>query len=411
MFSVEKNLSEANRCLLCKNARCNKACPISTDIPRIISLYKEGNKSLAKEILFENNPFSSVCSIVCDWYRQCAGHCIRGIKGEPIQFYEIEQELSIEYLMNELNFIAPASNNKKVAVVGGGPAGITVALLLGQKGYEITLYEAEERIGGVLRYGIPAFRLEKNIVDKYEELLSQLNVKIVNNTLIGRDILLDKLKEQYDAVFIGSGAGKPKEMGIKGEDKPFVYYAVDYLKNPAAYNLKGKVLVIGGGNVAMDACRTANRLGCDTTVYYRKTFENMPANKMEIEDAKKEGVKFAVFKAPSEIVDGGMIFCDAENYVDDNGKIQTRVIKGSETLIECDSVIVAVSQTTFKDIYSASSLALTSWDTIKTDENDMTNIEGVFSCGDVVSGAQTVVLAVNNAKRTAMNIDKYIMGE
>ncbi len=407
MYNLNTNKLESERCLLCKNARCTKACPISTDISRVIGLYKEDKKEEAKKILFENNPFSSVCSIVCDWYRQCAGSCIRGIKGEPIHFYEIEQELSIEYLLNDVSFKLPEYNGKKVAVIGGGPSGITVALILAQKGYKITMFEAEEKIGGVLRYGIPQFRLDRKIIDKYEDLLLQLGVEIKNNIYVGKDILLDEIVKSYDATFIGSGAGKAKKMGINGENNEFVYSAIDFLKNPSNYKLGNKTIIIGGGNVAMDAARVANRLNVDTTVYYRKTFENMPANKIEIDDAKKEGVKFEIFKVPVEITLNGIIFCDSQNVVED-GKIVTKIVENSEQLVECDSIIVAVSQTTLKDISTDSNLNFNKWDLIETDDSDMTNIEGVFSCGDVVSGAQTVVLAVNNAKRTALNIDKYI---
>lgn len=196
-------------------------------------------------------------------------------------------------------------------------------------------------------------------------------------------------------------------MGIDGENNEFVYSAIDFLKNPSNYKLGNKTIIIGGGNVAMDAARVANRLNVDTTVYYRKTFENMPANKIEIDDAKKEGVKFEIFKVPVEITLNGIIFCDSQNVVED-GKIVTKIVENSEQLVECDSIIVAVSQTTLKDISTDSNLNFSKWDLIETDDSDMTNIEGVFSCGDVVSGAQTVVLAVNNAKRTALNIDKYI---
>ncbi|NLC96815.1 MAG: NAD(P)-dependent oxidoreductase [Erysipelotrichaceae bacterium] len=404
------NIDEANRCLLCKNARCQAACPINTDIPKVISLYKEGKYLEAQEILFENNPFSSVCSLVCDWDSQCKGNCIRGIKGDPIEFHKIEEELSLDYL-EKLHFEKPELNGKTIAVVGGGPAGLTVAIILARKGYYVTLFDEAPRIGGVLRYGIPDFRLDKSIVDKYEVLLKELGVVVRPNTLIGTVITLDKLVEDgYDAIFVGTGAGKPKELNIKGESLGHIHYAIDYLRSPETFDFKEKVIVIGGGNVAMDAARTAKRQGKDVTVYYRKTFENMPANKPEIEEAIAEGVKFEMFKAPKEFTFDGAIFEDTENYVDENGKVQTKIIEGSKTLVKCDAVIIAVSQTTKKNLVSTSNIELNKWGLLVTDSKGQTSMTGIFGSGDVVSGAKTVVNAIATAKQIAKNMDLYCQG-
>ena len=404
------NITEANRCLLCRNARCQAACPINTDIPKIISLYKEEKFDEAKELLFENNPFSSVCSLVCDWNSQCKGHCIKGIKGEPIEFYKIEQELSLDYL-DKLHFNKPEPNGKRIAVVGGGPAGLTVAIILAQKGYQITLFDENPRVGGVLRYGIPDFRLDKGIVDKYEILLKELGVIIRPNTLIGTVISLDQLlKDGYDAIFVGTGAGKPKELNIKGETMGHVHYAIDYLRSPETYDFNSKVIVIGGGNVAIDAARTAKRQGKDVTIYYRKTFENMPANKHEVDDAIKEGVKFEMFKAPVEFVDDGVVFQDTENYTDDSGKTQTRIIEGTDKVVKCDAAIIAVSQTTKKNLVSSSNIELNKWGLLVTDSKGETSMKGVFGSGDVVSGAKTVVHAIAMAKQIAYNMDLYCRG-
>lgn len=404
------NITEANRCLLCRNARCQAACPINTDIPKVISLYKEEKFDEAKEILFENNPFSSVCSLVCDWNSQCKGHCIKGIKGEPIEFYKIEQELSLDYL-DKLHFNKPEPNGKRIAVVGGGPAGLTVAIILAQKGYQITLFDENPRVGGVLRYGIPDFRLDKGIVDKYEILLKELGVIIRPNTLIGTVISLDQLlKDGYDAIFVGTGAGKPKELNIKGETMGHVHYAIDYLRSPETYDFNSKVIVIGGGNVAIDAARTAKRQGKDVTIYYRKTFENMPANKHEVDDAIKEGVKFEMFKAPVEFVDDGVVFQDTENYTDDSGKTQTRIIESTDKVVKCDAAIIAVSQTTKKNLVSSSNIELNKWGLLVTDSKGETSMKGVFGSGDVVSGAKTVVHAIAMAKQIAYNMDLYCRG-
>ena len=405
------NMSEANRCILCKNARCQNACPINTNIPRVIALYKEGHLEEAKEILFENNPFSSVCSLVCDYNSQCYGHCIKGIKGEPIKFYEIEQELSLDYL-DKLHFEKPERNGKRVAVIGGGPAGISVSMILARKGYHITLFEESPRIGGVLRYGIPDFRLDKTIVDKYEVLLRELGVVIRPNTLIGTVITLDKLlNDGFNAIFVGTGVGKPKELNIKGESLGHVHYAIDYLRTPDAYDLGENVIVIGAGNVAMDAARTAKRQGANVSVYYRKTFENMPANKHEIEYAQDEGIHFETFITPVEFTCEGAIFKRTRNVTDENGKVQTEIIDDSDTLVKCDSVIIAVSQTTKKNLVSTSDIQLNKWGLLMTNEKGETSIKGVFGSGDVVSGAKTVVSAIANAKIIANSIDEYCMGD
>lgn len=248
---------EANRCYICKNPRCKAHCPISTPIPEIIDLFKEGQIAKAGEMLFNNNPLSLVCSIVCPHEDQCKGNCIRGIKGEPVRFCDIERHISKYYLEN-VKLEKEAELDEKIAIVGGGPAGITIAFILAQKGYKITLFDSHDKIGGVLRYGIPEFRLPKSIIDHYEERLIELGVKIRPNTLIGPVLTLDKLfYDGYKAIFIGTGVWNPKTLDIKGESLGNVHYAIDYLKSPNVYNLGDKVCVIGAGDVAMDAARTA----------------------------------------------------------------------------------------------------------------------------------------------------------
>ncbi|WP_234124302.1 NAD(P)-dependent oxidoreductase [Clostridium hydrogenum] len=401
-------LDEANRCLLCKKPNCKKNCPIDTPIPDIISLYKEGKIKEAGEILFNNNPLSVVCSLVCIHEDQCKGNCVRGIKGEPIRFHEIEQEISEQYL-KEVRFKDIEKDKGRIAIIGGGPAGITAAFILARKGYNITIFEAHDKIGGVLRYGIPEYRLPKQLVDTLEERLLELGVKIRPNTVIGPVISLDRLLEDsYKAVFIGTGVWNPKTLDIKGETLGNVHFAIDYLKSPQTYRLGEKVAVIGAGNVAMDAARTAKRNGAEVTILYRKSFDEMPASKQEIMETREDGVKFELFKAPLEITEKGVKLAATENVTDAEGKIRTKIIQGKEEFFECDSVIVAVSQTPKTNIVSnTTELDTNRWGLIVTDEKGNTTKKGTFACGDVVTGAKTVVEAAAQAKIVAETIDEY----
>lgn len=402
-------LNEANRCLLCKNARCKSSCPISTEIPRVVELYREGNIEEAGRILFENNPLSLICAIVCPHEDQCKGSCIRGIKGEPIAFHEIEREISKKYLDN---LVLEKSLDKKdrIAIVGSGPAGLTIALILAQKGYKITLFEAHERIGGVLRYGIPEYRLPNSIIDKFEEKLLKLGVKIRPNTLIGPVITVDRLLEDgYKAIFIGTGVWNPKTLNIKGETLGNVHYAIDYLKSPKVYDLGERVAIIGAGNVAMDAARVAKRMGSKTVqVVYRKGEDDMPATKQEIKEAKEDGVEFTLFKAPLEIREDGLLVCKTENVVGENGRVSTKMLEDEKEFLEFDSIIIAVSQNPKTNIVSTTSdIETDKWGLVLIDEKGNTTKKGVFSCGDVVTGAKTVVHAVAHAKIVADSIIEY----
>ena len=403
-------LFEANRCYLCKNPRCKSNCPIDTPIPEIIELYKEGKIEEAGERLFENNPLSLVCSIVCPHEDQCKGNCIGGIKDEPVRFCDIEREISTEYL-NNISLVKEAELNERIAIVGGGPAGITIALILAKKGYKITLFDAHDKIGGVLRYGIPEFRLPKSILDKYEERLKELGVKIRPNTLVGPVLTLDKLfSDGYNAIFIGTGVWNPKTLDIKGESLGNVHYAIDYLKSPETYDLGKRVCVIGAGDVAMDAARVAKRNGANEVyILYRKGMENIPATKAELKGAIDDGIKFELFKSPLELKEEGILYTETRNEVDENGKVNTVIVEGSEGLFECDSIIIAVSQTPKNNIVSnTNGLETNKWGLLLTDEYGHTTKKGVFASGDVVTGADTVVRASANAKIVASEIEKYI---
>lgn len=403
-------MGEANRCLMCKNARCRSHCPIDTMVPEIIALFKEDKIMEAGEMLFENNPLTAVCAIVCPHEEQCKGNCIRGIKGEPVSFCDIERYISKTYLEN-VRFEKPESRGESVAIIGGGPAGITIAFILAKKGYDITIFDAHEKIGGILRYGIPEYRLPNNLIDLYKDRLLELGVKIRPNTLVGPVITLDKILEDgYKAIFIGTGVWNPKPLSIKGETLGNVHYAIDYLKAPEVYDLGKKVCIIGAGNVAMDAARTAKRSGAEEVyVLYRKGFENMTCTKVELQEAIEDDVKFELFKAPLELTREGVKYIETENAEGEDGRIVTVNKEGTEGLFECDSIIIAVSQNPRNNIVStAKDLSTNKWGLLMTDEAGHTTKEGVFASGDVVTGAKTVVAAAANAKVVAEEIEKYI---
>lgn len=400
---------EADRCLLCKNARCKANCPISTEIPEVIRLFKEGKLDEAGEILFENNPLSAFCAIVCPHEDQCKGNCIRGIKGEPIPFCEMEEFISLKYLKN-VKLEKVGNRDERIAIIGAGPAGITLSIILARKGFKVTLFDAHEKIGGVLRYGIPEYRLHNSIIDRYEEILIELGVKIRPNTLIGPVLTLDKLFfDGYKAVFIGTGVWNPKTLNIKGESLGNVHYAIDYLKSPNVYNLGKKVAVIGAGNVAMDAARVAKRNGAEEVyILYRKGFENMPCTRAELEEAKEDDVNFELFKAPIELTEQGVKYIETKNEVSEDGKVSTITIEGTEGMFECDSVIIAVSQSPRKNIVAnTTGLDTNKWGLLLTDDKGHTTRNGVFASGDVVTGANTVVHAVSYAKIVAESIEEY----
>ena len=391
-------IEAANQCLMCKKPICKEYCPVGTQIPEIISMFKDGKLEQAGEILFENNPLSLVCSIICSHQDQCMGHCVRGIKGEPVQFYQIEEYISTKYL-ETLNLEKPNQDKDRIAIVGSGPAGITIAFILAKKGYKVTIFESKEKIGGVLRYGIPEFRLSKSVLDIYEEKLLQLGVKIRPNTLIGPVLTIDKLfSDGYKAIFIGTGVWSPNKMDIKGETLGNAHFAIDYLKAPSVYRLGKKVAIIGAGNVAMDAARTAKRTPGveEVKIFYRRGLENMTATKVEIEETMKEGALFELYKKPVEIFDNGVAF---KNTNEDDTK---------DIFYECDSVIIAVSQSPKNNIVVNNKGFETSIQgLLVTDEKGYTTKRGVFASGDVVTGSKTVVEAVSNAKLVAVSIEEY----
>jgi glutamate synthase (NADPH/NADH) small chain len=406
-MNMAKNLSkEAKRCLQCKNPQCKKGCPVNTPINEVVNIFLDGDIAKAGEILFNNNPLSIVCSLVCPHERQCEGNCVLGKKGEPIEFSEIEHYIS-DYYLDLLDPQLNIDHNKKIAIIGSGPAGITIAFMLALKGYDITIFEAHEKIGGILQYGIPEFRLPKKIISRLKKKLLAMRIKIRYNTLIGPVITVDDLfRDGYKAIFIGTGVWKPNTLGIKGESLGHVHYAIDYLKSPEVYTLGNKVCVIGAGNVALDAARTALRNGSrNVNVMYRQGEEDITANKAEVEYAKIDGVNFVFYRRPLEITDDGIKYIKTEKTED--GRLVD--IEGTEGLFECDSVIIAVSQGPRANIVSnTKGIDINERGLVVTDYIGETTREGVFASGDVVTGAKTVVEAVNVSKRVAEAIDKYV---
>ncbi|MEG2486208.1 MAG: NAD(P)-dependent oxidoreductase [Cetobacterium sp.] len=400
-------IEEANRCLNCKKPLCKIHCPISTDIPNIINLFKENKIEEAGDILFKNNPLSVFCSILCPHENQCTGHCIKGIKGTPVDFPAIEKEISSKYLSN-LPLQKHNSTDNRVAIIGGGPAGITSAILLAKEGFKVTIFEAFSKLGGVLRYGIPEFRLSKSLIDTFETYLLNLGVKIKYNTLVGPTHTIQNLKDDgFNYIIISTGVWNPKPMGIKGETKGDVHYAINYLISPESYHLGDNVLVIGGGNVAMDAARTAKRMGSHVTVMYRRGEEDMPATKVEIAETKEDGVDFKFYLAPKEISDDLMTFLRTESFTDENGNRKLITLNDSDIAFPYTSIIVAVSQGPKKNIVlSENRVSTDKWGTVVVNDSFETSLENVFSCGDVVTGPKTVVAAVNDAKTVVANILK-----
>ncbi|MFA6741781.1 MAG: NAD(P)-dependent oxidoreductase [Arcobacteraceae bacterium] len=391
-------INSAQTCLDCKKPRCQTGCPVGTPIAEMIRLFLSGDIKEAGEKVFENNPLSIICSLVCPHEKHCEGHCILNKKSIPVNVGGIENYIST-YYMNYREFEKPTPNGRNLAIIGSGPAGISLAMMMAMKGYHVTMYEGNEQIGGVLRYGIPDFRLDKTILDKIEVNLKKLGVNIRKNIMIGKHITLDDMqRDGFDAIFIGTGVWAPKKLGIKGESLGNVHFAIDYLKTPKAYELGKKVVVIGAGNVAMDVARTVIRNGAnDVSIMYRKAEEDMPAEKIEIDHAKIDGVKFKLHSLPLELTEKGI------RYITTNQEIN------EECFEEADSILVAISQTA-RDLIVKNNTGLSLGENglLQSDENGITARKGVFASGDVVTGARTVVEAVAFSKRVAISIEEFI---
>lgn len=398
-------MDEANRCLGCKVPRCQKGCPISTPIPEVIKLLKDNKLDEAGKMLFENNPLTTVCSLVCNHEKQCEGNCVLGIKGTPVHFSTIESYISSTYASKMV--AGPAeSNGKKVAIVGSGPAGLTIAIILARYGYQVTIFEGRDKIGGVLRYGIPEFRLPKSILDDIQyRHLEMKGIKIRPNTQVGGSITIDDMfRDGYKAIFVGTGVWKPNALHIKGETLGHVHFAIDYLNSPDSYRLGKRVAIIGVGNAAMDVARTALRKGSQEVTCFARS-NRVSASEYEVSYAKLEGVQFEFMKKPVEITDDGVIF---RSFTEDSeGNLVE--LEGSDTLYPCDSVIISISQGPRSVIVdSTEGLNTKSRGLLAVDERGFTSRPGVFASGDVVNGARTVVEAVAHSKVVAEAMHEYI---
>ena len=391
-------INSAQTCLDCKKPKCQTGCPVKTPIADMIRLFLEGNIKEAGEIVFNNNPLSIICSLVCPHEKHCEGHCVLNKKLTPVNVGGIENYIST-YYMNYREFDKPIQNGRNIAIIGSGPAGISLAMIMALKGYNVTMYEGNEKIGGVLRFGIPDFRLDKTILDKIEETLVKIGVKIRKNIMIGKNITIDDLqRDGFDAIFIGTGVWAPRKLGIKGESLGNVHFAIDYLKTPKAYDLGKKVVIIGAGNVAMDVARTVIRNGArDVSIMYRKGEADMPAEKIEIAHAKIDGVKFNLHRLPLELTEKGIRYMTTNQEID------------RESFEKADSILIAISQTA-RDLIVKNNTGLNVSETglLQSDENGVTSRRGVFASGDVVTGARTVVEAVAFSKRVAVSIEEFI---
>ena len=397
-------VDEAKRCLNCRAPRCRMGCPINTPIPAMIQAILSENIDEAGLMLFENNPLSIICSLVCDHEKQCEGHCVLSRKESPVNISSIEHYVSNNYL-DKVKLDIEASRNMKTAIIGSGPAGITISILLAQRGYDVTLFDSRDQIGGVLRYGIPEFRLPKKILSRYKKELLSLGVKIRLNTTIGGALSIDDLfRDGYRSIFIGTGVWRPNALKIPGESLGNVHFAIDYLCNPDSYDLGDNVAIIGAGNTAMDVARTVLRKGSKHVTVYARS-DVITASSAEAEYAKMDGVIFQYDKIVTHISDDGPYFEDAVLHEDGCVKL----VDGSEKLYRADSTIIAIGQGPKNKIVSTTQgIEVNGQGLLVTDLCGMTTRKGIFACGDVVHGAKTVVEAVKYAKVVAEAMDDYM---
>ena len=434
-YNKEEAMAEAERCLNCKNAKCIAGCPVAIDIPAFIEEVKKGEIEEAARVIAKASALPAVCGRVCPQETQCEGQCIRGIKGEPVSIGKLER--FVADWSREHGFVPEApekTNGKKVAVIGSGPCGLTCAGDLAKLGYEVTIFEALHEPGGVLTYGIPEFRLPKEgVVQPEIENVKKLGVKLETNVIIGKSVTIDELMEEegFQAVFIGSGAGLPKFMGIPGENANGVFSANEYLTRSNLMKafrddydtplmIGKKVVVVGGGNVAMDAARTALRLGAEVHIVYRRSEKELPARAEEVHHAKEEGIRFNLLTNPVEILTdengwvNGIICRRMElGEPDESGRRRPVEKAGSDFRIDADTVIMALG-TSPNPLISATTegLSVNRWKCIIADEADgKTTKEGVYAGGDAVTGAATVILAMEAGRAGARGIDEYLSGK
>ena len=434
-YNADEAVAEAQRCLNCKNAHCVQGCPVSINIPGFVEKVKEGDFAAAYQVISESSALPAVCGRVCPQESQCEGKCIRGIKGEAVSIGKLERFVADWARENNIRPVGAAEKKgKKVAVIGSGPAGLTCAGDLAKMGYDVTIFEALHEAGGVLVYGIPEFRLPKETVVKKEiENVLSLGVKIETNVIVGKSVTIDELlnEEGYSAVFIGSGAGLPKFMGIPGENANGVFSANEYLTRSnlmKAFQADSatpimeskKVAVVGGGNVAMDAARTALRLGAEVHIVYRRSEEELPARVEEVHHAKQEGIIFDLLTNPVEILEDEKGWVKGMKCVrmelgepDASGRRRPVEIPGSEFTLELDTVIMALG-TSPNPLISSTTEGLETNKRkciVASEENGQTSKAAVFAGGDAVTGAATVILAMGAGKAGAKGIDEYLSGK
>lgn len=434
-YNADEAVAEAQRCLNCKNAHCVQGCPVSINIPGFVEKVKEGDFAAAYQVISESSALPAVCGRVCPQESQCEGKCIRGIKGEAVSIGKLERFVADWARENNIRPVGAAEKKgKKVAVIGSGPAGLTCAGDLAKMGYDVTIFEALHEAGGVLVYGIPEFRLPKeNVVKKEIANVLSLGVKIETNVIVGKSVTIDELlnEEGYSAVFIGSGAGLPKFMGIPGENANGVFSANEYLTRSnlmKAFQADSatpimeskKVAVVGGGNVAMDAARTALRLGAEVHIVYRRSEEELPARVEEVHHAKQEGIIFDLLTNPVEILEDEKGWVKGMKCVrmelgepDASGRRRPVEIPGSEFTLELDTVIMALG-TSPNPLISSTTEGLETNKRkciVASEENGQTSKAAVFAGGDAVTGAATVILAMGAGKAGAKGIDEYLSGK
>lgn len=430
-YNAEEAQLEASRCLNCKNPRCVAACPVNINIPAFIQQVAEGDFAAAAAIIAEDSSLPSICGRVCPQETQCEGSCVLGIKGEAVAIGKLERFVGDWALENECKGdVSVAPNGKKVAIIGSGPSGLACASDLAKMGYEVTVFEALHKLGGVLVYGIPEFRLPKEkIVAREIDSLRKLGVKFETDVIVGRTITIDSLMqdEGFEAVFIGSGAGLPRFMGIEGENLNGVVSANEFLTRAnlmRAYDdeydtpiyVGKRVAVVGGGNVAMDAVRTAKRLGAEATIIYRRSEAELPARREEVHHAKGEGIEFRMLTNPTRVIGDekgwvtGLSCVEMElGEPDESGRRSPVVKQGSDFIVECDVVIMALGTSPNPLLKSTTKgLETNRRGCIVADEVGATSREGVFAGGDAVTGAATVILAMGAGRKAAKAIDEYI---
>ncbi len=425
-FNDEEALQEASRCLQCKNPRCMTGCPVSIEIPNFINAIKEGNLKEAYEIISRSSSLPAVCGRVCPQEKQCEAMCVKGLKGEAISIGSLERYVADQALINDFSAeIVKKKNGKKVAIVGSGPAGLTCAGDLAKAGYDVTVYEVLHKAGGVLTYGIPEFRLPKSIVQKEVDSLKKLGVEVLCDVPIGNALTIPDLQKEYDAIFLGTGAGLPKFMGIEGENANQVFSANEILTRinlMGAYKDDSKTpikkvktaYVIGGGNVAMDAVRSLKRLGVDAHIMYRRSMEELPARLMEVEHAKDEGIVFDLLKNPVKILTDdannviGMEVVEMElSEAGEDGRRQVVEKKDSLHTVECDMVVMALGTSPNHEALKMSNIELSDRGLIVVD-GSKTSLDNVYAGGDAVTGAATVILAMEAGKKAAKEIMEKI---